>query len=555
MSLALSTPVHFTAFPYDPPYDIQNDLMHHLYTAIEHKQVSIIESPTGTGKTLSLLCASLTWLRDHRLRAIKGGHDPDDDDWVTAQAQDRLRRQLLAEEEEYEQTLRKARQRELFQKARVLKRQKPDHLEQVDMNDDGDDAFLPEHEEEDDDNLSPAVRALMKKFQNPIISDTPDPVCTKIYYASRTHSQLTQVLPELVKLKLLRPVTTVPVTAQPSSSNLKRSLDDDEPTTPFYIPRFLSLGSRKQLCIHEKLRQSRRDLDEGCRELLEEKKDKRCPYLASPEQLVDFRDQILSYPKDIEDLATAGKQANTCPYFASRRAIPQAELITLPYNLLLQPAAREALGIDLTDHIVVIDEAHNLPSTLLSLSTVSLPLTVLDPSLDQLEAYVNRFKTRLSPVNLLTLKRLAVFLVALRASLVQAKPGTSEVTDVSSFTTRLGPKAASINLLDIVTHLKKTKLAQKMAHYSDKVTKVDVQSDKGKVPPLYAVEAFLLALTGKNEDGRVTFSVGSSGQAEVKYQLLNPAPSLAHVVESARSVILAGGTMSPVRPNPFRSLP
>jgi Rad3-related DNA helicase len=35
-------------------------------------------------------------------------------------------------------------------------------------------------------------------------------------------------------------------------------------------------------------------------------------------------------------------------------------LVTLPYNLLLQKAAREALGIDLKDHIVIIDEAHSM---------------------------------------------------------------------------------------------------------------------------------------------------------------------------------------------------
>lgn len=76
--------------------------------------------------------------------------------------------------------------------------------------------------------------------------------------------------------------------------------------------------------------------------------------------MIDFRDQILASPKDIEDLAEAGRLANTCPYFASRKAISQAELVTLPYNLLLQKSAREALGIDLKDQIVIIDEAHSL---------------------------------------------------------------------------------------------------------------------------------------------------------------------------------------------------
>lgn len=33
---------------------------------------------------------------------------------------------------------------------------------------------------------------------------------------------------------------------------------------------------------------------------------------------------------------------------------------------------------------------------------------------------------------------------------------------------------------------------------------------------------------------------------EIKYQLLNPSTTFREVVDSARSVILAGGTMSPV---------
>ena len=48
MDLILTTPDIFPAFPYDPPYSIQLDLMRHLYSSIENKKVSIVESPTGT---------------------------------------------------------------------------------------------------------------------------------------------------------------------------------------------------------------------------------------------------------------------------------------------------------------------------------------------------------------------------------------------------------------------------------------------------------------------------------------------------------------------------
>jgi len=36
------------------------------------------------------------------------------------------------------------------------------------------------------------------------------------------------------------------------------------------------------------------------------------------------------------------------------------KVVVLPYNLLLQKQSREALGVDITDQVVIIDEAHSL---------------------------------------------------------------------------------------------------------------------------------------------------------------------------------------------------
>lgn len=162
------------------------------------------------------------------------------------------------------------------------------------------------------------------------------PHATKIYYASRTHSQLTQVIPELRRLNLHADISTVQHTT--ATPGVKRSAEeiesDDIPT--LFTPA-VALGSRKQLCIHEELRRNRWDLDDKCRDLLDgesrsirlclmshdvyyflAKADKRCPYLppiGDESKMIDFRDQVLVGPM------TALDRYNQQGYFSRRLRI------------------------------------------------------------------------------------------------------------------------------------------------------------------------------------------------------------------------------------------
>jgi chromosome transmission fidelity protein 1 len=54
----------FFSFPYTP-YSIQLDLMRQLWVTLERGHCGIFESPTGTGKSISLICGALTWLTKH----------------------------------------------------------------------------------------------------------------------------------------------------------------------------------------------------------------------------------------------------------------------------------------------------------------------------------------------------------------------------------------------------------------------------------------------------------------------------------------------------------
>ncbi|KAK5643901.1 hypothetical protein RI129_007746 [Pyrocoelia pectoralis] len=48
-------------FPFEP-YELQKDYMEKVIECLQNETNAVLESPTGTGKTLSLLCASLAWL-------------------------------------------------------------------------------------------------------------------------------------------------------------------------------------------------------------------------------------------------------------------------------------------------------------------------------------------------------------------------------------------------------------------------------------------------------------------------------------------------------------
>ncbi|KAF8685486.1 DEXDc2 [Rhizoctonia solani] len=476
---------------------------------------------------------------------------------------DKHKRELEQAEADLEERLQAARLREekirQQERGRLRKRMKvadeePDHSE-------NDNAFLPDGDASDEeDNISPAVRALMKKLEASRRKDDDtepeEPTCTKIYYASRTHTQLSQFLGELRKTHYQSNARTVP------------------------------LGSRKNLCINDDVKKGKygADIDEACRALASEKDGKRCTYLPPPDEeakMMDMRDHILSSPKDIEDLEGLGRQTATCPYYGTRRAIKQAELVTLPYNLLLQKRAREALGIDLTDHVVIVDEAHNLIDTILAVHTLPVSSTILRVSKTQVDLYRSKFRNRLKTKHVVHLTRLSVLLTALQkfteawangnedanenaksdSSSGKKRPPQEELFGVAEFIRMLGAHAENINPLEIEKYLRESKIARKISGYSDKLADAAAASGidpskraanarrKGVTPPLHAIESLLLALANPDEDGRIFLNKTGSPGAEtvqLKYQLLNPSTHFREVVEKARSVVLAGGTMSPI---------
>ena len=93
------------------------------------------------------------------------------------------------------------------------------------------------------------------------------------------------------------------------------------------------------------------------------------PYLT---QAPGLRQRILSDPLHVDELVQMaqthsehGVPTLTCPWKAAREAVSSADVFVGDYNHLFVDAVREAslnaMEVDLSDIIVIVDEAHNLP--------------------------------------------------------------------------------------------------------------------------------------------------------------------------------------------------
>ncbi|BEI97150.1 hypothetical protein CcaverHIS631_0207390 [Cutaneotrichosporon cavernicola] len=520
--------------------------MRTVFSAIEDRKIAIVESPTGTGKTLTLLTATLSWLSAHRrrldeaaeadLRARFAAEDPDgalsksranpDPPWIIENAVKRHMEELRHAAAERAVRLAAVRERERrrdpgFQAKRARPSAKEKEVKEID--------FLPEDAEPVDGlNLSAEVRALMAQLDKPSTQEEVEEDVPKVYFASRTHSQLRQLTAEL----------------------LKTSFVVDTPDRVSAVP----LASRRQMCINDKVRAMGGEdkINEACLDM-QKSGAQRCPHLPRKDDegpLLDARDSVLATVRDIEDLVTEGKRAGVCPYYATRRATKAAQLVTLPYNLLLQKNAREALGIDLTDQIVIIDEAHNLIDTVLGIYSASLPASHINSAASQLTQYLHRFRTRLKPRHSLMIQQTLTVLRGLVGVCSAFEKGkeSSEMMDVNALMGRIGRSADAVNLLELVGYLKESKLARKVSGFAEsldeKEGKRSTAARHASIAAFRGVEALLLSLTDARDDGRVILSKEEG--LMLKYVLLNPAERFAEVVSSARSVVLAGGTMEPL---------
>jgi len=167
----------------------------------------------------------------------------------------------------------------------------------------------------------------------------------RIVYASRTHTQVAQVVAEL------------------------RSL-------PQYAPTAVTLASRSHYCIHKRVSTLRAgDLNNECSKLLSSDVGPKCQHYRAAEALAA---RVKGDVLDIEDLVAEGRDHGGCPYFAAKELATSADLVLCPYNYVVDPNVRLAMGLDLEGAVVIIDEAHNIEQTAMEAGSFGASLEALE---------------------------------------------------------------------------------------------------------------------------------------------------------------------------------
>lgn len=526
--------------PYTP-YDIQTQLMDAIYETLSSEcKVGLFESPTGTGKTLSIICSSMTWLRDWKRanQAQTRGNasscsselenSDSEPDWVNEQHAKAVASRTNHKAIEYEKHL-----QNLQTSAEKLP---PDHKTRSTKKPrvDAEHAFVPDDYYSDSEvalvegqnsRLAAEIRQLTSRMADENSSSDLPPSCPHpIFFTSRTHSQLSQFA---LQLRL---------------TSFDTSLAEIPERT-----KFLPLGSRKHLCINTKVVKlaSLTAINDACVDL--QKKESRCEYFPADRDCSNLVRQFVDHSfeeiHDIEDLASLGKQLHTCPYYSVRSGMPIAEIVALPYQTLLMATAREAMNLNIDGAVVVIDESHNLIDTITSLNSVSISLSELSLVVKTLKVYLGKFALRLNSGNRINLLKLIKLCQAVEKFLA-SNPSFKLGDFVDPLDIFQGNTADMINVHKLDKFLSKSKIAYKIESYmeaQDEASHVKSSSN----PILFRIAQFLKCLTNRSREGRFIWSTDNNSIA-IKYILLDPSIIFEDIVSRAKCVLLCGGTMEPM---------
>eukprot|EP00931_Biecheleriopsis_adriatica_P089373 TRINITY_DN6351_c0_g1_i1.p1 TRINITY_DN6351_c0_g1~~TRINITY_DN6351_c0_g1_i1.p1 ORF type:complete len:884 (-),score=190.74 TRINITY_DN6351_c0_g1_i1:49-2700(-) len=547
------------------PYPLQTELMMRVYNTLESGGVGVLESPTGTGKTLSLLCPALAWLQRRELSLMAeslapSGLEDETEDWARehhranarAVADLRWRRRRHCREQ---RRLRVSRamaltssgslQRDKFRRVAAPLHQTasqaftsevaPELALEMELSLEAP-PVLPRPE--DFPGRMPQLAALLTPEPEEEAWATQEAFegKTQIIFCSRTHTQLAQVLREI------------------------RSIQEE------VLPEGLSvvtLGARSNLCVNDAVRARARGaghLNDLCRLATERSGSGAASSAARAaglglscmlkKQAQTMTDAILAEMMDIETMAQRGRApvGGGCPYYGSRRAVHEADVLLVPYASLVNSETRKKLGIQPEGKVLIFDEAHNLLEAISEANSVGLTASQARNAVDDLDLYAGRYEARLAPGNAMRLRQLRQLCTQLHRLL--GGLGRPCAQTVGAFLVSLG--ADHFDLPELSRFLEVTELARKVRGFAESRAAEAARGAKassGNSSSVYAIAELLGALQGSSCEDRIICQPADrnadGSEACLRYLSLDAEARFRELLAPARAVIFAGGTLEP----------
>jgi len=194
----------------------------------------------------------------------------------------------------------------------------------------------------------------------------------RIFYSSRTHTQLKQVFEQLKKT-CYRPVTTILASRDFSCVKYKDQ---------FKGPKLVKVCQKATR--PPKKKKDRRYGEDQEDEEIEEEEELDGVRIPPCEYYKKFKENDKSYFGkysralcDIEDLFKEGEKNGFCPYYLQNMIQEFAHIVFVPYAYLINPFIRSRMNITLGGKIIIFDEAHNIEKQIEEANSYEISLKTL----------------------------------------------------------------------------------------------------------------------------------------------------------------------------------
>nr|XP_039271990.1 Fanconi anemia group J protein homolog [Styela clava] len=346
------------------PYPSQLSMMSMIIKGLEKRQHCLLESPTGSGKSLALLCSALAWQQTQ--------YEKSENEFLSKLTSDVENQNPICTCDE------------------LNGKSKPEssvgtsssNYFNATTGSDVIDLCTPENDDCDDDFkkkvkakskaktiLCPACRELKEKSkccqsEEKEIDDTDfkKPRVPKIWFGTRTHKQIAQITKELGR-------------------------------TSYDSTNMTILSSRQHSCIHPAVMKSS-NKNEECRDLRMGKHTlgAKCAFYQNVHRMKSHY-QLgcagLGAAWDLEDLVGLGKTIKACPYYSAKELVSSSNIIFCPYNYLIDPMIRSQMQINLKNQIIILDEAHNIEDSAREAGSFTMTEAALANTTTDLDCLMN----------------------------------------------------------------------------------------------------------------------------------------------------------------------